>query len=181
MYRGQSSLSHSSPTEYFHQFAPKKCKKGLLSCDVNFFKLRKCQKTAGWFPWSAVYAEWPDFGLVENAVQGSSWCWHVSRSHSVQFNSVAQSYPTLCDPMDWSTRGFPVHHLLLGLAKTQVHLADDAIQPSHPLLSVSPPTFNLSQHQGLFQWVGSSHQVAKVLAFQLQHQSFQWIVRTDFL
>ena len=85
MYRGQSSLSHSSPTEYFHQFAPKKCKKGLLSCDVNFSN-RKCQKTAGWFLWSAVYAEWPDFGLLENAIQGSRWCWHVSRSLSVQFN-----------------------------------------------------------------------------------------------
>ena len=81
--------------------------------------------------------------------------------------SVVQSYPTLCDPMDCSTPGFPVLCCLLEFAQTHVHRADDAIQPSHPLLSPSPPAFNLSQHQGLFQWVGSLHQVAKVLEFQL--------------
>ena len=64
---------------------------------------------------------------------------------------------------------------------THVHWVSDAIQPSYPLLSPSPPTFNLSQHQGLFQWVNSSHQVAKVLKFQLQHQSFQSTFRVDFL
>ena len=99
---------------------------------------------------------------------------------SVQFRSVAQSCPTLCDPMDYSTSGFPVHHQLPELAQTHVHCVGDAIQPSHPLLSPSPPAFNLSQHQGLFLWVSSLHQVAKVLEFQLQHQSFQWIFRTDF-
>ena len=98
-----------------------------------------------------------------------------------QFSSVAQSCPTLCDPMDCSTPGFPVHHQLPELAQTHVHWVSDAIQPSHPLSSLSPPAFNLSQHQGLFQWVSSSHQVAKVLELQLQHQSFQWIFRTDFL
>ena len=98
-----------------------------------------------------------------------------------QFSSVVQSCPTLCTPMDCSVPGFPVHHQLLKLAQTHVHRVGDAIQPSHPLSSPSPPTFNLSQHQGLFQWVSSSHQVAKVLEFQLQHQSFQWIFRTDFL
>ena len=82
---------------------------------------------------------------------------------------------------DCSTPGFPVHHQLLELAQTHVHRGGDAIQPSHPLSSPSPPAFNLSQHQGLFQWVSSLHQVAKVLEFQLQHQSFQWIFRTDFL
>ena len=101
--------------------------------------------------------------------------------HSVQFSSVTQSYPALCDPMDFSTPGLPVHHQLPEFTQTHVHRVSNAIQPSHPLLSPSPPTFNLSQHQGLFQWVSSSHQVAKVLAFQLQHQSFQWIFRTDFL
>ena len=70
---------------------------------------------------------------------------------SVQFSSVAQLCPTLCYPMDCSTLGFPVHHQLWELTKTQVHLADDAIQPSHHLLSPSPPAFSLSQHQGLFQ------------------------------
>ena len=100
---------------------------------------------------------------------------------SVQFSSVTQSCLTLCDPMDCSTPGFPVHHQLPELAQTHIHWVSDAIQPSHPLLSPSPPAFNLSQHQGLFQWVSSSHQVAKILEFQLQHQSFQWIFRTDFL
>ena len=70
---------------------------------------------------------------------------------------------------------------LLEFTQTHVHRIGDAIQPSHPLSSPSPPTLNLSQHQGLFKWVSSSHQVAKVLGFQLQHQSLQWIFRTDFL
>ena len=70
--------------------------------------------------------------------------------------------------------------LSLTVSQTHVHWVDDAIQSSHPLSSPSPPAFSLSQHQGLFQWVGSSHQVTKVLELQLQHQSFQWIFRTDF-
>ena len=98
-----------------------------------------------------------------------------------QFSSVAQSCLTLYDPMDCSTPGFPVHHQLLELIQTHVYWASDAIQPSHPLLSPSPPAFNLSQYQGLFKWVSSSHQVAKVLEFQLQHQSFQWTFRTDLV
>ena len=102
-------------------------------------------------------------------------------SSSVQFNSVSQLCPTLCDPMDCSTPGFLVLRHSSEFAQTHVHRVGDAIQPSHPLSSPSPPTFNLSQHQGLFQWVGSSHQVSKVLKLQLQHQSFQWIFRTDFL
>ena len=89
---------------------------------------------------------------------------------TLQFNSVTQSCPTLCDSMDCSTPGFPVHHQLLEFTQTHVHWIIDAIQPSHPLLSPSP-AFSLSQHQGLFQWVSSSHQVAKILKFQLQHQS----------
>ena len=98
-----------------------------------------------------------------------------------QFISIAHSCPTLCDSMDCSTPGLPVHHQLPELAQTHVRRVSDAIQLSHPLLSPSPPYFNLFQHQGLFQWVSSSHQVAKVLEFQLQHQSFQRIFRTDFL
>ena len=100
---------------------------------------------------------------------------------SVQFSSVAQSCPALRDPMNRSTPGLPVHHQFLESTQTHVHWIDDAIQPSHPLLSPSPPVRNISQHQGLFQWVSSSHQVAKVLEFQLQHQSFQWTPRTDLL
>ena len=93
--------------------------------------------------------------------------------------SITQSCPTLCDPMDCRTPGFPVLHHLPELDQTHVHWVGDAVQPSHPLLSPSPPAFNLSQHQGLFRWVSSSHQVVKVL--ELKHQSFQWIFRTDFL
>ena len=89
--------------------------------------------------------------------------------------------PTLCDPMDCCMPGFPVHYQLLELAQTHVNWVSDAIQPSHPLFFPFPPAFNHSQHQGLFQWVNSSQQVAKILEFQLQHQSFQWIFRTDFL
>ena len=96
-----------------------------------------------------------------------------------QFSSVAQSFLTLCNPKNRSTPGLPVHHQLLEFTQTHVHQVGDAIQPSHPLLSPSPPAFNLSQHQGLFQWVNSLHQVAKVMEFQLQHQSFQWTPRTD--
>ena len=87
----------------------------------------------------------------------------------------------LCNPTDCSTPSFPVHHQLPKFTQTHVHWVGDAIQPFHPLSSPSPPTFNLSQHQGLFQWVSSSHQVAKVLESQLQHESFQWILKTDFL
>ena len=90
-----------------------------------------------------------------------------------QFSSVAQSYPTLCDPMNHSTPGLPVHHKLPEFTQTHVHRVGDAIQPSHPLSSPCPPAPNPSQHQGLLQQDNSSHEVAKVLEFQLQHQSFQ--------
>ena len=83
--------------------------------------------------------------------------------------------------MDCSIPGHTVHHQLLEFTQTHVHRVSDAIQPSHPLSAPSTPAFNLSQHQGLFKWVSSSHQVAKVLELQLQHQSFKWIFRTDFL
>ena len=88
-----------------------------------------------------------------------------------QFSSVTQSCLTLCNPMDCSTPSFPVHHQLPEFTQTHVHWVGDAIQPSHPLLFPSPPAFNLSQHQGLFKRVSSSHHVAKVLEFQLQQQS----------
>ena len=104
-----------------------------------------------------------------------------ANKHSVQFSSVAQLCPTLCDPMYCSTPGLPVHHQLLEPTQTHVHCVSDAIQPSYPLLSPSPPAFNLSQHQGLFQSVGSLHQVASVLEPELHHLSFQWIFRTDLL
>ena len=94
-------------------------------------------------------------------------CWLVWQMYSVQFNSVAQSCLTLCDPMNRSTPGLPVHHQLPEFTQTHVHWVRDAIQPSHPRSSPSPPAPTPSQHQSLFQWVNSSHEVAKVLEFQL--------------
>ena len=87
------------------------------------------------------------------------------KTFSVQFSSVAQSCPTLCNPMDCSTPGLPVHHQLSEFMQTHVHRVGDAIQPSHLLLSPSPPALNLSQHQGLFQWVSSLYQLAKYWSF----------------
>ena len=108
-----------------------------------------------------------------------SKCW--DKTSSVQFSSVPQSCLTLCDPKNDSTPGLHVHHQLPEFTQTHVHWVGDAIQPSHPLLSPSPTSVNLYQHQGLFKSVSSLHQVAKVLEFQLQHQYFQWRPRTDLL
>ena len=112
-------------------------------------------------------------------------CHHTKILHnywlSVQFSSVTQSCPALCDPMNHSTRRLPVHHHLPELTQTHVHRVGDAIQPSHPLSSPSPPALNPFQHQSLFQWVNSSHEVAKVLEFQLQHHSFQRNPKADLL
>ena len=91
-----------------------------------------------------------------------------------------QLCPALCSLTNCSTSGFPVHHQLPELAQIYVHQVSDATQSSHLLSPPSPPAFNLPQHQGLFKWVSSSHQVAKVLECQLQHQFFQWRFRTDF-
>jgi len=99
-----------------------------------------------------------------------SFSWHCC-------SPVAKMYLTLCNPMNGSTPGFPVFHCLLEFAQTHIHWIDDVIDPSNPLSLPFPPAFNLSQHQGLFQGVRSSHQVAKVL----EHHAFQWIFRFDFL
>ena len=116
-----------------------------------------------------IYSPIPNFCLIQKLFL------------SVLFSSVTQLCPTRGDPMNCSTLGLPVHHQLPEFTQTHDHRVGDAIQPSHPLLSPSPPALNLSKHQGLLQWVSSSHQVAKVLEFQLQHQSFQWIPRTNLL
>ena len=115
--------------------------------------------TSGWMQWS----------IQRNSCESICCC-----------SSVAKSCLTLYDPMDPSTLDFPVLHYLLEFAQTHVHWVGDAIQPSHPLFPPSSPAPSLSQHQGLFQWVSSYHQVAKVLEHQLQHQFFQWIIRVDF-
>jgi len=97
----------------------------------------------------------------------------------VQFSHSVMS--DFCDTIDCSMPVFLVHHQLPELAQTHIHWVGDAIQPSHSLSSPYTPAFNLSQHQGLLQWVSSLNQVAKVLELQLQHQSLQWICRTDFI
>ena len=102
-------------------------------------------------------------------------------AQTLRHQQILTSCLALCDPMDCSMPGFPVLHHFPELAQTHVHWVSDVIQPSHLLSSPSPSSFYLSQHQGLFQWVGSSNQVAKVLELQLQHQSIQWTFRTDFL
>ena len=119
------------------------------------------------------YLPTSSFSFHSTSVNENLWM-----GRSVQFGCSVVSD---CSPMDYSMPDLPVHRQLSDLTQTHVHWVSDAIQPSHPLSFPSPPTFNLSQHQGLFQWVGSSHQVAKVLEFQLLRQSFQWIFRTDFL
>ena len=96
------------------------------------------------------------------------YCWSLAwRIWSITFSSVTQSCPTLCDPMNHSTPGLPVHHQLPEFTQTYIHRVSDAIQPSYPLSPPSPPAPNPSQHQSLFQWVNSSHEVAKLLEFQL--------------
>ena len=149
------------------------------------------------FPWQVfpIYSPWtltstPTCFHSQRASNPTTWIhrqearvWGLTVKSKVkaQFSSVAQSCPTLCDPMNRSTPGLPVHHQLPESTQTHVYQVGDAIQPSHPLSSPSPPALNLSQHQGLFQKVSSSHQVAKGLGFQLQNQSFQWPFRTDLL
>ena len=110
--------------------------------------------------------------LQEKPTWSQRRCCNSTWTH--QFSSVTQSCLTLCNPMNCSTPGLPVHHQLSELVQTHAQWVWDAIQPFYHLSSPSPPAFNLSQHQGLFQWVSSSHQVAKVLEFQLHHQSFKW-------
>ena len=111
----------------------------------------------------------------------SSWSAGHLHLEMCCFRSVAKPCLNLCNPMDCSTPDFPVCHHLLEYAQTHVPWISDAIQPIHLLSFPSPPAFYLSQHQSLFQWVSFSHQESKVLKCQLQHQSFKWIFRVDFL
>ena len=122
-----------------------------------------------------------DCSLPGSFVHGISQARILRGVSSVQFSSVAQSCLTLCDPMNRSTPGLPVHHQLPEFTQTHVHRVGDAIQPSHPLLPPFPPAPNPSQHQSLFQWVNSSHEVTKILEFQLRHHSFQRTPRADLL
>ena len=121
-----------------------------------------CAQKIVYRPATSQISKWPSLTM-----QGKRATHSLFLSPSVQFSSVAQSCPTLCDPMNRSTPGLPVHHQLPEFTQTHVHRVSDAIHPSHPLSSPSPPVPNPSQHQSLFKWVNSSHEVAKVLEFQL--------------
>jgi len=129
---------------------------GLYALDLNLPNLGRCWGTGR-----------P--GVLESTGSGHNWVTEQQQEKSsmVQFSSVAQSCLTLCDPMNHSMPGLPVHLQLPEFTQTHIHRVSDAIQPSHPLSSPSPSTPNPSQHQSLFQWVNSSHEVVKVLEFQL--------------
>ena len=146
-----------------------KFKAESLDSNLNY-KTELCTLSSLYFLNKMLFVFFPVLRLALQ-VQKQQWMLLFSRS-------VVSDH---CDPMNHSTQGLPVHHQLLEFTQTQVHRVGDPIQPSHPLLSPSPPALNLSQHQGLFKWVSSSHQVAKVLEFQLWHQSYQWTPRTDLL
>ena len=105
----------------------------------------------------------------------------TAQLHSFQYILVTQSCLTLCDPMNHSIPGLPAHHQLPEITQTHLHRVNDGIQPSHPQSSPSPPALNPSQHQSLFQWVNTSHEVVKVLEFQFQHHSLQRNPRADLL
>ena len=116
--------------------------------------------------------------IYQQLIAFGMWVFCLLQFNSFQFT---QSYLTLCSPMDCSVPGFPAHHQLPEPAQTHVQWNSDPIQPSHPLSSPSSPALNLSQHQDLFKWVSSSHEVEKILEIQFQHQSFPWTPRTDLL
>ena len=145
----------------------KSCRSGLSSLNVNKIPLQGsslltpciCPKEVIFSPIFAVSSTWNNLPQFASFASGSLPNWN--------FSSVAQYCPTLCNPMNRSTPGLPVHHQLPEFTQTHVHWVSDAIQPSHPLSSPSPPAPNPSQHQSLFQWVNSSREVAKVLEFQL--------------
>ena len=161
----------------------------LTLCDpiYGIFQARILEWVA--FPSSRGSSQPRDQTQVSWIAGGFFTCWATREDlwtkknirKTVQFSSVAQLCLTLCDPLNRSTPGLPVHHQLPEFTQTHVHQVGDAIQPFHPLSSPSPPALNLSQHQGLFKLISSSHQVAKVLEIQLQHQSFQWTPRPDLL
>ena len=156
-------------------------KMGWVKSKLLYLVRRGSEKSEQW-PMDSLQEVWKHLKLLCIMLCKKTWSFTFSEQFhpkvSKSISSVAQSCLTLCDPMNHSMPGLPVHHQLPEFTQTHVHRVGDAIQPSHPLLSPSP-ALNLSQQQGLFKWVNSSHEVAKVLEFQLQHQSFQWTPRTD--
>ena len=148
----------------------------LINVHVIFCKV-KVYSTLLWYiyMWLLPFTQYVPYYII--IVQ--HYCIFITLCLSVQFSRSVVSKSLR--PHELQHSRSPVHHQLLESTQTHVHWVGDTIQPSHPLSSPSPPALNLSQHQGLFKWVSSSHQVAKVLEFQLQHQSFQWTLRTDLL
>ena len=149
-------------------------------------KLGRSPEEGNGYPLQYSYLENPRdreawWAIVHGVAKSHTWLSDLGHRHThTHIHTHTRDICCCSDPMDWSMSGFTVLHHRLELAQTHVHWVGDVIQPSRPLSSLSPPAFNLSQHQGLFQWVSSSHQVAKLLEFQLQHQSFECIFRIDF-
>ena len=173
----QRNLKHYTQI-YFYLFLSRNSWFTMLCQSLLYSKVTQFYTCTHSFPLWFTPGDWIQFPVL---CSRTLLFIHSIHDRSVQFSSVAQLCPSLCDPMNRSTPGLPVHHQLPEFTQTHVHRVGDAIQPSHPLLSPSPPAPNPSQHQALFQWVNSMHEVAKVLEFQLQHQSFQWTPRTDHL
>ena len=134
-------------------------------CPASFYTTRANLPIIPGISWFPTFAFQPP--MMKRTSFGGISSRRSCKSSSDKIRSVAQSCPTLCDPMNRSTPGLPVHHQLPEFTQTHVHRVSDAIQPSQPLSSPSPPAPNPSQHQSLFQWINSSHEVAKVLEFQL--------------
>ena len=145
--------------------------------DIALLLISSCFQNLKWIPFGYLFQkDWWFKKKKKKLVRkpgnlgpevSDTWFWPSCLYCFIQFSSVPQSCPTLCDPMNRSTPGLPVHHQLPEFTQTHIHRVSHAIQPSHPLSSPSPPAPNPSQHQGLFQWVNSSHEVAKVLELQL--------------
>ena len=137
-------------------------------------RLKRSEGTSSWFS-LILNHRLPQYRLLENHISFFQIPWSICCCCS-----VARSCPIICDPMNCRTPVFSVLHYFPEFAQTHIHWVNDAIQPSYPLSLPSPLALSISQHQGLFQWIGSSHEVAKLLELQLQHQSFQWIFRVDW-
>ena len=167
---------HGNPLQYF-------CLENPMDRGAWRDTVYGVSKSQTWLSdWAHRHKYFSILGALETHLSGGKpTSSHLVKHTSVQFSSVAQLCSILCDPMNRSPPGLPVHHQLPEFTQTHAHRVGDAIQPSHPLSSPSPSAPNPSQHQGLFQWVNSSHEVAKVLEFQLKHQSFQWTPRTYLL
>ena len=157
-------MDYSLPGSFIHGIFPGKIT--AVGCHFLLVRSSFVKKSTYWYKnWKNYKKERTKNSYINT--NGEIILWYMRIHYSVQFSSVTQSCPTLCDPLNCSMPGLPVHHQLPEFTQTHVHRVCDAIQPSHPLSSPFPPAPNPSQHQSLFQWVNSSHEVAKELEFQL--------------